>query len=164
MSVFDESQHIIVRPIENRINGFHMIGFRLTTVKTAFRRFVVSLVALRTLRLPYAHDALIHNLILLQLLATESRETVRKSLFRYKLKERFLRSEYFGTHTPHMNNRARRVYRSVAVDGTEADACLLSQLQNHVRVFTTRICHLNLTVVPILYALKQTDGTVYFLL
>jgi hypothetical protein len=63
-----------------------------------------------------------------------------------------------------MNNRARRVYRSVAVDGTVADACLLSQLQNHVRVFTTRIRHLYLSVVPMLYALKQTDGTVNFLL
>ena len=72
MSVFDESQHIIVRPIENRVNGFHMIVLRLATVKTAFRRFVVSLIALRALRLPYAHDALICNLVFLQLLATES--------------------------------------------------------------------------------------------
>ena len=72
MPVFDESQHIIVRPIENRVNGFHMVSLSLATIPTTFSRLVVSLVAFRALRLPYAHDALIHNLILLQFLATES--------------------------------------------------------------------------------------------
>jgi hypothetical protein len=80
------------------------------------------------------------------------------------LKERFLGSEYFGTHTPHMGNRTWRINRSVAINGTIADTRFLSQLQNHVRVFAARIRHLYLIVVSILYALKQTDGTVYFLL
>ena len=164
MPVFNESQHIFVRPVENRIDGFHMVSLRLATIPTTFRRFVVSLVALRALRLPYTHDALVHHLVFFQFLTAEARETVRKSLFCYELKEHFLWTEYFGTHTLHMSNRARRVNRSVAVDGTVADASFLSQLQNHVRVFATRIRHLYLPVIPILYTLQQPNGTVYLFL
>ena len=110
----------------------------LAPIDSAYYRvsLAISLGASRTLTSPYPLYRHIHNLVLLQLLATKTRPSCRIALLFDKVKESDCRGHNLNSFCLTMRDCSRWVYRGVLVYGAIIDTRHPYQLKDNITVLT----------------------------
>ena len=87
LSVYDKVSHILIGPIQNRINLFYVILLFLRSVVSALSRFVVHFVSFSAFSLAYTDDTFVEHLVFFQFLTTETGKAGWESFLRHEMKK-----------------------------------------------------------------------------